>query len=163
MLKRAMSWLCGTQISAHWTLHLCLKYKQMRWRMVPAGTHNLKIPQARANKGKCSLLFALAWGISRLCVLVGTILIHICMYFKQWCSPQWELIWVPHSEFMAFSACFNVWMSEEYPVKFFSPYCWVIILSDGSIIDKVFSIFSASEGSFSQNRISYEQHGWTCL
>ena len=59
-----------------------------------------------------------------------------------------------------FSACSNVWMSEEYTVKFFSRYCWVRILSDGSTIDKVFSILSASEGSFSQNQ-SLEHILWT--
>ena len=61
-----------------------------------------------------------------------------------------------------FSPCFNVWMSEEYYVKFFSRYCWVIILSDGSTIDKVFSIFSTLEGSFLQNRI-LDHILWTTL
>ena len=61
-----------------------------------------------------------------------------------------------------FSACFNVCMSEEYTVKFFSRYCWVRILSDGSTIDKVFSIFSTLEGSFLQNRI-LDHILWTTL
>ena len=45
-----MSSLCGTQVSTHWALHHCLKYMQMRRIIVRSGTHNLEIPQARANK-----------------------------------------------------------------------------------------------------------------
>ena len=44
-----MSSLCGTEISAHWALHHCLKYMRMRSNLVPMGTNILEILRERAS------------------------------------------------------------------------------------------------------------------
>lgn len=59
-----------------------------------------------------------------------------------------------------FSAWSKTWIRSEYLLNWHARYCCWRILSAWSIVDKVFSIFSTLEGSFSQN-YNFEQILWT--